>query len=51
MIFRLPMEVSGVWILSFRYLDENRIEDGFYLLYGKRCSCATMEVWMHAGGC
>ena len=23
----------------------------FQLRNGKRCSCATMELWMHAGGC
>ena len=41
---------------SYRWLNRRQMENNVFLFWlcykrnGKRCSCATMELWMHLGG-
>ena len=41
---------------SYRWLNRRQMENNVFLFWlcykrnGKRCSCATMESWMHLGG-
>ena len=46
----------AAYMNSYRWLNRRQMENNVFLFWlcykrnGKRCSCATMELWMHLGG-
>ena len=46
----------AAYMNSYRWLNRRQMENNVFLFClcykrnGKRCSCATMELWMHLGG-
>ena len=46
----------AAYLNSYRWLNRRQMEDNVFLFWlyykrnGKRCSCTTMELWMHLGG-